>query len=951
MKAKKFSKRIIASVLTLMLAVGCFIIPSTVVGAANEVTVNFHYLRDDGNYDQWGLWAWGEGKDGASYDFVDNGDAKGAVTTVTLTESTPSLGFIVKKGNWLAKDPEADRYLDLSAVVSGTVEVYCETGKEEFDVNLDNAVLGLKIKNPKAVSKTEIEFSFTVAPEEGEVSVSDFAVLNGLGEPLQIASLSHTDGSKEGKLTLYDELDYAKEYTVEFQGSSTSLSLPDYFSSEEFESQYTYDGNDLGATYTKEKTTFRVWAPTANQIELNIYDEGNGGNATEVVPLTADVNGTWVAVVNGDLNKKYYTYTAYFDGKTNKDIVDPYAKSVGVNGKRGQILDLDETDPDGWSSDARHTYANITDMSLYELHIRDFSADPDSGITNKGKYLAFTETGTTTSNGIATGIDHLKDLGITTVHIMPSYDFGSVDETKLDTPQYNWGYDPVNYNAPEGSYSTDPYHGEVRVNEYKQMVKSLHDAGIGVVMDVVYNHTYTSDSYCFNQLVPGYFHRPDSNGSGCGNDVASERLMVRKYIVESVKYWAEEYHLDGFRFDLMGLIDVDTMNEIRAELDKIDPNIIIYGEGWTLSTNVTKDVKLATQTNASLTPGIAYFSDNIRDALRGNVFEDTEPGYVAAEGKNFSSIKKSVNYSSVWSPSPSQTINYDSCHDNHTVWDRLANTAPEATEEERISMNKLSAAIVFTSQGVPFIMSGEEFLRTKGGDHNSYASPDSVNQLDYTRVGTYSNVYNYYKGLITLRNAFDGFRLTTADEVAASIEFAKTADKQSIAYTIAGSSVPGDSAKHDIFVIYNPFSETKTFDLPEGKWSIVANGDQAGIAVLGTAEGTVDVSAISAFVLVKDYTEPVEPVNPTNPTNPTNPDPANPNSGNNTDPGTIVPPADNNNNNSDSGNNNDNGSGEPTDTTTYPTGDSTTAVIFIAIAAAAGFTAIVFFKRRKRSER
>ena len=462
--------------------------------------------------------------------------------------------------------------------------------------------------------------------------------------------------------------------------------------------------------------------------------------------MTKGDKGTWSATANGNLSGKYYTYTAYFDGKTNKDIVDPYAKSVGVNGKRGMILDMSTTNPDGWNDDTRLTMSNPADFEIYELHVRDFSMDEDSGINNKGKYIAFTEKGTKTSNGIPTGIDHLVDLGINAVHILPSYDFGSVDETKLDKPQFNWGYDPVNYNAPEGSYSTDPYHGEVRVNEYKQMVQALHNAGISVIMDVVYNHTYNTQ-YCFNQLVPDYFYRPGSNGSGCGNDVASERSMVRKFIVDSVKYWADEYHLDGFRFDLMGLIDVDTMNAVKSALNEINPDIFVYGEGWSLSTKLTKSgTSLATQTNAALTPGIAYFSDTIRDMIKGSVFDADEKGYVNGDSKHYKAIVNTVQYSKKWSPSPVQTVNYADCHDNLTLWDKIRSSNGDDTEEDQIRQNNMAAAIIQTAMGVPFMMSGEEFLRTKtkddgSFDHNSYASPDSVNKLDYNRIGEYKNVY------------------------------------------------------------------------------------------------------------------------------------------------------------------------------------------------------------------
>ena len=940
MNAKRISKRIVASILTLMLVISCFALPATFVNAANEIKVNFHYLRDDGNYDTWSIWTWTD-SDGWSTDFVDGGDEKGAVATVTVPDGATSLGFIVRKGNWVAKDPDGDRTLDIGAVVSGTIDVYCKTGETAFDVEHgSDVVLGTKISKAVANTKTEIAYTLTQADES--VTAADFTVTDALGTELAITAV--TPNGANGTITLADSMDYLKSYSITFQGTTIAVKMPEYFSSKEFEDEYTYDGDDLGATYSKESTAFRVWAPTANKIELNLYDEGNGGTATSVIEMTSDVKGTWVADVKGDLNGKYYTYTAYFDGKTNKDIVDPYARTVGVNGKRGMVLDLDSTDPDGWNSDSRHTYANTTDMSIYELHIRDFSSDPDSGIKNTGKYIAFTETGTKDSNGIPTGIDHLKDLGITTVHILPSYDFGSVDETKLDTAQFNWGYDPVNYNSPEGSYSTDPYHGEVRVNEYKQMVQSLHNAGIGVVMDVVYNHTYNTN-YCFNQLVPGYFYRTDSNGSGCGNDVASERSMVSKFIIDSVAYWAEEYHLDGFRFDLMGLIDTDTMNGVREALNEIDPSICVYGEGWTMSTNTSKDVPLANQSNASLTPGVGYFSDTIRDAIKGSVFDAEEPGYVNGNLKKTSGVMNGILGTPSWSPAPTQTITYSSCHDNYTLWDKINSSNPDDSEEAKIKQNLLAAAIVYTSQGVPFIQAGEEFLRTKikgydedGNaiyDHNSYASSDEVNLLDYSRITDYKEVYNYYKGLISFRKAHSAFRMTTNEDVSKYLSFVEEGlDDGVIAYSIDGAA--NNEAAEQLFVVYNPNTESTKVALPDGDWDVYVSGNQAGNSVLSTVNGEVTVDGISATVLVKGYnpeeSKPNEDSTDNSTDNSTNTD----NSTDNTDDTSTAPQTSGSENSDDSVTN---------------TGDTfpVTLVIVIAVAAAAVVAVLMIVSSKKKS--
>ncbi len=861
MNTKRISKSVIAVVLTLVMALSCFVMPG-IVNAAETTTVNIHYLRDDGAYGDWDVWAWADGLDGAGYAFTDNGDANGAVATITITESTPKMGFIIRKPDWSAKDPEPDRYLDLSSVVSGTVDVYCKSGEEEFTPDYSNAVQGLKIKTANATSKTTVEFTFTKDIESEVISVDDFSIVSAGGQNVSVAELEMTSGTA-GVMTLGNELDYSKDYTISFRDTSMKLALPDYFSSAEFEDAYTYTGDDLGATIVNGSTQFRVWAPTAEKVELNIYAEGNGGNPEQTVEMNKDEKGTWLLVANGNLSGKYYTYNAYFDGKTNKDIVDPYAKSVGVNGKRGMILDLDSTNPDGWDSDERHTYENLTDMQIYEVHVRDFSVSDNSGISeaNKGKYLAFTERGTTLNNEgvIPTGVDHLVDLGVTSVHILPSYDYGSVDETKLDKAQYNWGYDPVNYNAPEGSYSTDPYHGEVRVNEYKQMVKGLHDAGLGVIMDVVYNHTYNT-SYCFNQLVPGYFYRPGQNTSGCGNDVASERSMVSKFIVDSVRYWADEYHLDGFRFDLMGILDVDTMNAVRAALDEIDPTIVIYGEGWNMGSVPTKNVKMANYLNAADTPGIAYFSDTIRDMVKGSVFDATEKGYANGESKHYKAIVNTVQYTKKWCPSPTQIINYADCHDNLTLWDKINSSNGDDSEEDRIRQNNLAAAIIQTAQGIPFMMSGEEFLRTKTKadgtfEHNSYASPDSVNELDYSRLDTYSQVYDYYKGLIAFRKAHPALRMTSAEDVESTFTSLvdTNAEKGVAVYSIKGG-VNGEEAE-EIVVVYNPLSTDTVVTLPEGEWDVYVNDEKASAdTVLDTVSGTVTVPRISAMVLVKGYT-------------------------------------------------------------------------------------------------
>ncbi len=634
------------------------------------------------------------------------------------------------------------------------------------------------------------------------------------------------------------------------------------YSTDEFESQYTYEGDDLGAVWSREATTFRVWAPTADKVMVNLYEGGTAGveDRIDQIEMAPDAKGTWVVTRLGDLNGVYYTYQVEVDGKSN-EACDPYARTTGVNGQRAMVIDLDSTDPEGWDKDVDPHYGNkVTDAIIYELHVRDLSSDASSGIANTGKFLGLIEEGTVNSQGISTGLDHMKKLGITHLHLLPSYDYASVDETDPEAP-FNWGYDPVNYNVPEGSYSTDPYHGEVRVKEMKQMIKGLHDNGISVILDVVYNHVYNAEEFCFNKIVPGYFSRISetgtySNGSYCGNDTASERAMVRKYIVDSVKYWADEYHMDGFRFDLVGLIDTETINEVVAEVHKTHPNVIFYGEGWTMSTQLTKEgYTMTTQPNSTQVPGFAFFSDTIRDSLRGPVSQNNENGYLAGKGGHTSTIRDCFMGKAPWCKSPTQTVNYASCHDNMTLYDRLTQSCPDHTVEERIRMNNLAAAIYMTSQGIPFVHAGEEMLRSKplwsgGFDHNSYKSSDKVNSLKWDSLNdpVYQDVVDYYAGLIAFRKAHPALRMTDAAEVEAHITSLPGLDFNVVGCHISGGA---NGEENEIIAIFNPRSSETVVTLPEGQWHICVNAEDAGTASLGTAEGQVTVESISAMVLVK----------------------------------------------------------------------------------------------------
>ena len=629
------------------------------------------------------------------------------------------------------------------------------------------------------------------------------------------------------------------------------------YSSGEFERKFHYAGNDLGALWSPDKTTFRLWAPTAQRVQVNLYKTGNP-DAQDLIcqlEMRQDINGTWIAEQPGDYSGVYYTYLV----SVNEELVeacDPYARTTGVNGQRAMVIDLDSTDPAGWAQDTDpHAGQKITDAVICELHVRDFSSDPNSGIKNKGKFLGLAETGTTNPEGIPTGLDHFKALGVTHIHLLPSYDYGFTDEALAD-PQYNWGYDPVNFNVPEGSYATDPYNGAVRVREMKQMVKALHDNGISVIMDVVYTHVYDGETFCFNRIVPGYFSRISadgtwSNGSICGNDTASERSMVRKYIVDSVNYWADEYHIDGFRFDLVGLIDVQTINKIVATVGKKHPNVIFYGEGWDMPTALTKPgVELAIQPNSKKMPGFAFFSETLRDLMRGDI-RDESPGFAAGAVTPRADLDASFMGMPQWAAQPCQCINYVSCHDNHALFDRIALTAPAACEADRIRMNNLAAAFAILSQGVPFFQSGEEILRSKpdgkgGFDDNSFRSPDSVNAIKWGDLSkeVYRKNADYYRGLLAFRKAHPIVRLTHREEVHAAVHPVHLDDPHAAAYLLTGED-------KDIFLVFHAGKEPLSLFLPEGKWDVHICDDRSGTDALCQAEGSLQVPPICAAVLVK----------------------------------------------------------------------------------------------------
>lgn len=630
--------------------------------------------------------------------------------------------------------------------------------------------------------------------------------------------------------------------------------------------------------YSKVKTLFKLNAPTTvnldgmtgattqidkkKQVEIHIYEDGQGGKAIKTIKMKASGENRWEATVKGDLKGKFYTFDI---GKGETPGV--FAKAVGVNGMRGAIVDMAETNPQGWENDQRPVIQSPADLVIYEMHWRDFSIDVSSGLKNKGKFLALTE---------PKAIEHLKNLGVNAVHILPSFDYASVDETKLDTPQYNWGYDPKNYNVPEGSYSTDPYNPVTRIKEFKQMVQALHKAGIRVILDVVYNHTFNIDHSNFQLTYPDMYYRKTadgkySDGSGCGNETASEKPLMREFMLESVKYWIDEYHIDGFRFDLMGVHDIETMQQIRAEVNKIDPSIYIYGEGWSAGSCAYPVDKLAMKANAQQLNGIAAFSDDMRDALRGPFSDDHKGALLAGIPGEEESLKfgivggiahpqvdmTKVNYDKKpWTNNPTEQICYVSCHDDMCLVDRLKASIPSLTDKnipekertaELIRIDQLAQTAVFTSQGVPFILSGEEMLRDKKGVHNSYNSPDSINHLDWNNLQRYPQLFTYYKNLIQLRKNHPAFRLATGDKVRQHLEFLPAVNskdvKQDCLVGFLLKDLQGIDAWKTIVVIYNFNKEAKEMAIPEGNYTIACcNGaiDEAGLGEVSGKEVLVD---------------------------------------------------------------------------------------------------------------
>ena len=807
----------------------------------HQLTLYWH--RDDTDYDKCDVWVWFPGKDGHGELFHPCG--YGVMCVVNVPDEVEKVGFIVRRGcsdpggsSWgeATKDFDGDRFVTMD----GDTEIYLKPGDEALYKSRDGGqtlYLERELRSVGIESPTELRYR--LEPAVRLTSLDQIRVLVD-GKPVEVESLSSIDNEVVGgTITVKEELDVTQEIRVGIEGYGEKVAVPTkIFDSPGFIEKYVYDGDDLGAVIKGGGTVFKVWAPTASRVVLNLFEAGDGGEAYETLEMTRLDKGVWSAEAPCG-HGTYYTYTVTTAVGT-AEAVDPYARSVGVNGERGMVVDLRQTDPEGFRSrDGRVKLKSYGEAVVWEVHVRDFS-NALSASRYPGKYLAFTETGLTNGAGLPAGVDYLKWLGITHVHLQPVYDYATVDESS-DAPQFNWGYDPKNYNAPEGSYSTDPYHGEVRVAEFKQMVQALHGAGIGVVMDVVYNHTYALDSN-LNRIVPYYYYRFNSdgtasNGSGCGNETASERAMMRKYIVDSVTYWASEYQLDGFRFDLMALHDLETMQAVEQTVHAVNPSALIYGEGWTGGTTPLGADRQANQANIrkitasrGAAGGVAVFNDVIRDGLKGSVFDKKDTGYASgtvsaatAARVIFGLTGGAKSPAASWSVDDAMVVNYTSAHDNHTLWDKLAISCPQADEAARAAMNRFCGAAVLMSRGLPFLLAGEEFLRTKGGDENSYKSSDAVNNIDWealTPDGEAWATAEYYRALIALRREN---RFFTEDEVAAE-ELADHAIRV----------VWSRNGRAEACAILNPGVEARAAELPEGNWTPLFGDSLTSVPARGT---------------------------------------------------------------------------------------------------------------------
>ncbi|MEC2758364.1 type I pullulanase [Bacillus cereus] len=813
------------------------------VSNSKTTEIIIHYKEKLGNTKDWNLWLWGENANGTSYQFTGE-DEFGKYAKIKIDGDYNRVGFIVRTNEW-EKDG-GDRWIE--NIKDGRAEVWILSGDEKVYNSKPSSDLSIQKATIDSFHEITVTTNVPFNIKEKKIEIEGIKIKN-----ITPYDINSGDITNKVKIITEQKIDLKQTYKVKIENlADTNTEIGKVIRSEEFDNLFYYGGNDLGNTYTPQHTKFRLWAPTASEAKLVTYKKWSDKIGAEI-NMQQGEKGTWTSELKGNQKGLFYTYKVKIGDKWT-EAVDPYVRAASVNGDKGAVVNLEETNPKKWKANKKPKFKNPEDAIIYELHVRDLSIQPESGIKQKGKYLGVTEKGTKGPEGVKTGLDHIKDLGVTHVQFLPIFDYASVNEENLNEPQYNWGYDPKNFNVPEGSYSTNPYEPTVRITELKQMVQTLHDNNLRVVMDVVYNHMYNAAESNFHKLVPGYYYRYNedgtfANGTGVGNDTASERKMMRKFMIDSVTYWAKEYNLDGFRFDLMGIHDYETMNEIRKAINQIDSSIILHGEGWDLNTPLAAELK-ANQKNAEKMKGIAHFNDNIRDGLKGSVFEEKENGFINGKENMEDRIKKGItagidyDTNSSTYQDPEQVLTYVEAHDNHTLWDKLELTNPGDSEEVRKQMHKLSSSILLTSQGIPFLHTGQEFMRTKYGDHNSYKSPDSINQMDWLRRATFNNEVDYMKGLIELRKKYSAFRMTSAEQIKKHVSFID-APKNTVAYIIEGN-------KHEYFTVaHNANREAVEITLPsKGPWKVLVDGKQAGSKPLYVVhDNKIKVPALSSIVL------------------------------------------------------------------------------------------------------
>lgn len=871
--------------LLLILTLSIFIFSNVqTIFAGNADTLVVHYHRYDDREDEFELWLWAGALEGNSYSF--NGtDSYGVTATVDISSTNldgyNSVGVIVRSiGGWTERDGEIDRFIDMTNPNgNGEVHVYLLQTEDFISYVLEDTpscnrdvfndpyncaqVIGVRLLDAYFNNSLDVYFMTSVVVDSSDITI--------LKEGVSVSFTGFSSGTS-GTLTIIGGVDVSKKYEISIDLGTEIVTniirFGDDYDSVVFNNAYNYNG-ELGFLYSSTETTFKLWAPVSSEVELNLYSAGHSvasrvdgvDNPYLTIPMVYLEKGVWEVTVLGDLHGVYYTYNVTNSGSKVSDIPDPYGQTFGLNGKRAMVIDFDQINPIGWDIDTGiNGYTNINDSIIYELHVRDLTTQDSWGGPSEysGTYMGFTVSGTTFTNPynditVTTGLDHLVELGITHVHLLPTYDQDSWNDENNFV--FNWGYNPEHYNSPEGGYSTNPFDGSVRVNEYKQMVMALHDNGINVILDVVYNHTGNGSAYCFNKIVPDYFFRlnPDgsySNGSGVGNETASERYMVSKYIVDSVKMWAEEYHIDGFRFDLMAIHDVATMNTLASELELIDEDIFVYGEPWGGGT-IALDYNLqAGKNNLTNMPLISAFNDGFRDAIKGSTWDANGAGYVT-NSAGIAGVKYGISGSDNWGLTSSQTINYVSAHDNLTLYDKLlaTNSASGYTEEVDYQA-RLANSIVMFSQGVPFLHAGVDFLRTKGGNHNSYDASDLVNQLNWVRKSTNIESFEYYKGIIEIRKAYESFKMTDESDIAANLTFLNPEGYGMIGYNLTKNN-------EDILVYHNGGKYTNDVSLPAGAWMLISDQDKAGLVSLGTFAVRYPIEKAETLVFVKGHVEDI----------------------------------------------------------------------------------------------